>query len=93
MFTHPSITASLAEQHRRDLISQAGAACSSRATRPGRPSTPRRRTGLVQAIRRAATAAAAAAAATILVMIPAGPTATPHVSAGHYLMQSSYHFF
>jgi hypothetical protein len=97
MFTHPAITASLAEQHRRDLITQAEAsrlaraARNCRATRPGRPSTPRRRTGPVRAIRRAAAAAAAVAAAAVLMMLPAGAVSTPHVSAHHFLVHSWSH--
>jgi hypothetical protein len=97
MFTHPVIAASFAEQHRRDLISQAEAsrlaraARNCRATPPGRPSLPRRRTGPVQAIRRAAAAVAATAAAVAVMMTPAGATTTQHASA-HVYSVPSHHF-
>jgi hypothetical protein len=96
MFTHPAITAALADQHRRDLTAQASAcrlARAARDSRRGRSPQPRRRTGLLKTIRRAATAAAAAAAAAVLMMTPAGAATThhfnsPHVSAHHISMPS-----
>jgi hypothetical protein len=92
MFTHPAITAALADQHRRDLTAQASASQIARAardarpTRPGRSRQPRRITSPVQVIKRAVAAAAAAMAAAVLVMTPAGAaTTTPHVSAHHFV--------
>jgi hypothetical protein len=85
MFTHPDITAALADQHRRDLLTQASAYRLARAARdcqpirPGRSAQPRRLTGPLHAIRRAATMTAAAAAAAMLMMTPAGATTTQHV--------------
>jgi hypothetical protein len=95
MFTHPAITAALADQHRRDLTAQASAyrlVRAARDSRPGRSPRPRR-TGLLQTIRRATTATAAAAAAAVLMMTPAGAATThhfssPHVSAHHFSMPS-----
>lgn len=87
MFTHPAITAALADQHRRDLTAQANtyrlarAARNCQPTRPGRSPQPRRLTGPVRAIRRAVTTAAAAAAAAVLVMTPAGAATTHHFEA------------
>ena len=96
MFTHPAITAALADQHRRDLTAQASVyrlASAARDSRRGRSPQPRRRTGLLQTIRRAATATAAAAAAAVLMITPAGAATThrfssPHVSAHHIFMPS-----
>jgi hypothetical protein len=86
MSTYPAITAALADEHRRDLIAQAGAyrlaraARDSQPTRPGRSAQPRRLTSPLRAIRRAATTTVAAAAAAVLVMTPAGAT-NAHVFA------------
>jgi hypothetical protein len=94
MLTHPAIAAALADQHHQDLTAQASAyqltraARDSQPTRTGRLAQPRRRTGPVRAIRRAATAAAAAAAAATLIMTPAGATSTPHPPASHYRVQA-----
>jgi hypothetical protein len=96
MFTHPVITAALADQHHQDLIARANtyrlarAARDSQPTRPGRSPQPRRLTGPVRAIRRAATAIAAGAAAAVLTMTAAGATPTPHVSA-HFVVHSRAH--
>jgi hypothetical protein len=89
MFMNPAITTAVAEQHRRDLITQAGAyrlaraARNCRPTQPGRSSRPRRLTGLAQAFRRAVTAGAAAVAVAVFMMTPAGAATTHHVFAEH----------
>jgi hypothetical protein len=91
MLTHPAIAAALHDQHRQDLTAQASAyrlARDSQPTRTGRPAQPRRRTGPVQAIRRAAAAAAAAA---VLMMPLAGATTTPPASAHVFWGQSWSH--
>jgi hypothetical protein len=94
MLTHPAIAAALHDQHRQDLTAQASAyrlaraARDSQPTRTGRPAQPRRRTGPVQAIRRAAAAAAAAA---VLIMPLAGATTTPPASAHVFWGQSWSH--
>lgn len=75
MFTHPAITASLAEQHRRDLITQASACRQARAARQSRSRNPVRRPLIVKALRAAAAAAAIAAAA--FLVTPAGPSHAP----------------
>ena len=71
MFTHPAPAPASAYQLTRD----------SQPARTGRPAQPRRRTGPVRAVRRAATTAGAAAAAAALIMTPAGATSTPQPSA------------
>ena len=73
MFTHPAITASLAAQHRRDLITQASACRQARAAR--RTRSPVRRPLIVKALR--ATAAASAIATAAFLMTPAGPSHAP----------------
>jgi len=86
MFTHPAITAALADQRRRDLTAQASAyrlartVRNSQHSRPGRSPQPRRRHRPAHAIRRGATTAVAAVAAAMLMMTPAGAT-TRHVFA------------
>ncbi len=90
---HPAITAQIAEQHRRDLVTQADAyrlartARNCRPTPPRRPSSPLGRTGPVRALRRAA--ATAAAAAGMLMLTPAGAT-TIHHFATHVFAQQVY---
>jgi len=94
MSLHPSITAALADQHRRDLTAQASTCRLARAAhhgqpaRPGRSPQPRLLTSPVQAIRWAVTTAAAAAAAVALVMAPAGATTTQHYSAHVFYVPS-----
>jgi hypothetical protein len=71
MSMHPAITAALADQHRRDLIAQAGADRPARAARQGalrRPASP-----VLTARRVITTAAAACAATALLVLAPAAP--------------------
>jgi hypothetical protein len=50
MFTNPTITAALAEQHRRDMLAQADAGRLARAARQGRSagSRQRRRRGVLR---------------------------------------------
>jgi hypothetical protein len=52
MFTHPTITAALADQHRRDLTARAEKYRTARATRPGPPRLRRIIPVLVAAARR-----------------------------------------
>jgi len=85
MFMNPAITTAVAEQHRRDLITQADACRLARAARNCRPSRPR----LLQTARRVVTTGAAAAAAAVLMMTPAGAATAHHFSA-HYF---SAHYF
>ena len=59
MYTHPTITAALAEQHRRDLMSQASAARQARAARQGSSRNPARRPLIIRALRTAAAAISA----------------------------------
>ena len=90
MFTHPTTTAALADQHRRDLLAQADAARMACAARPGRPagSRPPRVRSL---LRLAGTAAATSAAAAALLLGQAAPgaqasvTRTPQVAHVHTL--------
>lgn len=82
MYTHPTITAALAEQHRRDLMSQASAsrqARQARAARQGSSRNPARRPLIVGALRTAAAATAIAAGA--FLVIPAGPAPAPSANA------------
>ena len=60
MSLHPTIAAALAEQRRRDLMSQASACRLARTARPGNSRNPVRRPRIVRALR--ATAAASAIA-------------------------------
>ncbi len=80
MSSHPSITAAVADQHRRDLIAQADAYRLARAARQGnggRPFLPRP----ALTIRRLVTAAAAGCTAlTVMTLSPAGAA---HPSAMH----------
>jgi hypothetical protein len=76
MFTHPAITAALADQRRRDLITQAGTYRLARAARQIRPRRP-----VLTTRRVLTTAAAACTAAAMFVLGPAGPA---HASALHY---------
>lgn len=78
MYTHPTITAALAEQHRRDLMSQASAsrqARQARAARQGSSRNPARRPLIVRALGTAAAASAIAAGA--FLVIPAAPGHAP----------------
>jgi hypothetical protein len=75
MYTHPTITAALAEQHRRDLMSQASASRQARAARQASPRNQARRPLIVRALGTAAAAAAIAAGA--FLMIPAAPGHAP----------------
>jgi hypothetical protein len=75
MSLHPTITAALADQHRRDLMSQASASRQARAARQARPRTQARRPLIIRALR-TATAASAIAGAAFLV-IPAAPGHVP----------------
>jgi hypothetical protein len=58
MFMHPAIATAIADQHRRDLITQAGTGRLARAARDRRSRSPR-------TVRRAITTGAAAAAAAL----------------------------
>jgi hypothetical protein len=78
MSLHPTITAALADQHRRDLMSQASASRRARAARQARPRTQARRPLIIRALRTAAAASAIAGAA--FLVAPAGPGHSP--SAG-----------
>ena len=63
MFMHPAIATAIADQHRRDLITQAGTGRLARAARD-------RRSRLPRTVRRAIATGAAAAA--VLRLTPAG---------------------
>jgi hypothetical protein len=81
MFMHPAITTAIADQHRRDLITQAGTcrlACTARQGRPRRPASP-----VLTTRRVLTTAAAACTAAAVFLLAPAGPA---HASAHHFSM-------
>jgi len=82
MFIHPALAPALAEQHRRDLTSQASACRLARTARQDRPRNPSRRPLIVKALR--AAAAASAIAAVAFLAIPAGPVHAPsaHTSWG-----------
>jgi hypothetical protein len=67
MFMHPAIATAIADQHRRDLITRAGAGRLARSARD-------RRSRLPRTARRAITTGAAAAAAAVLRLTPAGAT-------------------
>jgi hypothetical protein len=79
MFTHPAITAAIADQHRRDLITQADTYRLARAARQGRPRRPA--TSVLTTRRLVTTVAAACTAAAVFVLAPAGPA---HASAFHF---------
>ena len=79
MLMNPTITTAIADQHRRDLITQADAYRLARAARPGRPRRPA--TPLLTTRRVVSTAAAACTAAAVFLLAPAGPA---HASAIHY---------
>ena len=78
MSLHPTITAALADQHRRDLMSQASACRQARAARQSRPRNPVRRPLIVRALGAAVASAIAAAA---FLATPTGPAnaASNHV--------------
>jgi hypothetical protein len=69
MFMHPAIATAIADQHRRDLITQAGTGRLARAARD-------RRSRLPRTVRRAITTGAAAAA--VLRLTPAGAATARH---------------
>ena len=83
MSLHPTITAALADQHRRDLMSQASARRLARTARQVSPRHPARRPLFVRALRplfvRAlrTAAAATAIAATAFLVTPAGSGHAP----------------
>jgi hypothetical protein len=78
MSMHPAITAALADQHRRDLITRADAYRLARTARQGRPR--HAASAFLTARRVVITAAAACTAAAVLMLTPAGPA---HASAQH----------
>jgi hypothetical protein len=90
MYTHPTITAALAEQHRRDLMSQASASRQARAARQASPRNQARRPLIVRALGTAAAAAAIAAGA--FLMIPAAPGHAPSANSkwSHFEGHSSW---
>jgi hypothetical protein len=77
MFTHPTITQALAEQHRSDLINQASAYRLARTARQARSQKQPRPRLVIRALR--ATAAAAALAGAAFLVTPSGPA----VAAGN----------
>ena len=79
MSLHPTITATLADEHRRDLMSQATASRQARAARQARPRASTRRPMIVRALRTAAAASAIAAGA--FLVVPAGPGPAPSANA------------
>ena len=86
MFSHPSITAAVADQHRRDLIAQADAYRLAHAARHGsggRPVLSRP----VLTTRRLVTAAVGCAAAVVVTLAPPAGAAHPsaHVFAHHFV--------
>ena len=85
MYTHPTITAALAEQHRRDLMSEASAsrqARQARAARQGSSRNPARRPLIVRALGTAAAASAIAAGA--FLVIPSAPGHAPSAQSRWY---------
>jgi hypothetical protein len=80
MYIHPTTGTALAEQHRRDLMSQASASRQARAARQSSSRNPSRRPLIVGALRTATAASAIAAAA--FLAVPAGPA---HVPSAHGL--------
>ena len=101
MYIHPTTGAALAEQHRRDLMSQANASRQARAARQARPRNSARRPLIVRALRTAAAASAIAAGA--FLVIPAAPGHAPsangkwstsyqgHTSWGEHFRASDSH--
>ena len=71
MFMHPAIATAIADQHRRDLITQAGTSRLARAARD-------RRSRLPRTVRRAMTTGPSAAAAAVLRLTPAGAATARH---------------
>ena len=84
MSLHPTITAALADQHRRDLMSQASACRQARAARQSRPRNPVRRPLIVRALGAAVASAIAAAA---FLATPAGPA---NAAASHVVRFGEY---
>ena len=91
MSLHPTITATLADQHRRDLMSQASASRQARAARQARPRTQTRRPLIVRALRTAAAASAIAGAA--FLVTPAGPGPAPSANANWSVPQGHGNWF
>jgi hypothetical protein len=82
MYRHPTITTAVAQQHRRDLLSQASAGRQARAVRQSSPRTPARRPLIVKALRTAAAVAAVAAVAAAAFLVTlAGPGHAPSANA------------
>ena len=77
MFTHPTITQALAEQHRSDLINQASTYRLAKTARQARSQKQPRPRLVTRALR--ATAAAAALAGAAFMVTPSGPA----VAGGH----------
>jgi hypothetical protein len=81
MFSHPAITAAVADQHHRDLIAQADAYRLARAARQGSSGRPARPRPALTMRRLVIAAAAGCAALTVFTLSPAGAA---HSSAGHH---------
>lgn len=75
MYIHPTTGAALAEQHRRDLMSQASASRQARAARQASSRNQARRPLIVRALGTAVAASAIAAGA--FLVIPAAPGHAP----------------
>ena len=73
MFPHPTITAALAEQHRRDLTARAEAHRLARAVRSSRPVPTRDTAGPVKLVRQLVAAARRTAMRLPLVKVPRSP--------------------
>jgi hypothetical protein len=85
MYTHPTITAALAEQHRRDVMSQASAPRQARAARQAPSRNQARRPLIVRALSTAAAASAIAAGAFLVI-----PAATGHAPSASANWSKSY---
>lgn len=82
MYIHPTTGAALAEQHRRDLMSQASASRQARAARQASSRNQARRPLVVRALRTAVAASAIAAGA--FLVIPAAPGQAPSAQSHWY---------
>lgn len=78
MSIHPALAPALAEQHRRDLISQASACRQAQAARQDRPRNQSRRVLTIKALRATAAAVALAGAAFLATASGPAPAASAH---------------
>ncbi len=88
MFTHPTITQALAEQHRSDLINQASTYRLAKTARQARPQKQPRPRLVIRALR--ATGAAAALAGAAFLVTPSGPAAAASGHGNWYAVTHHY---